>query len=419
MSDASVSLGLDAKDFDARLASIESKLEAFGASGQRSFDRVTASGDRLLMSSHRVARGMSQFARDAVTGADGATLMASGLEHLERALRLPLGALAGLAIGGVLIGQAAKTRDEYKKLAKEINELLASPGQLGSGAESFKPFEEQLKRVREELQNLQSTESAGGTFWGKMKRYAGDFWTALSKFDETSPEDIGKQRRGDISTLSEAQSDRAQKAADDYARKSAISHYGKGVGEPAFLGEALKAQEDYNEKKKKYGTPGSPDENQLMLKPLRDELESIFKDIAEHIAQANRERAQGTLAEIADRAKPELAKGSDSFNRSDEYFTRQGNPNKMTSQAWWESQLAQQAQQEIQAAKNARNTIGGEAGVAEAQKHMARAQDLMSQIPTLKDSDKDMSMAVRMGVDSAAILHELVGAVKGMNFANK
>src|SRR4051794_34409227 len=98
-------LGLDTSGFRSELASAATQAGQAAGKMSGAFNKSAAAHENLLASNHRVARQIQNFSRDLASGADATQLFSAGLEGLERSLKLPLGALAGLGVGAVAFSE--------------------------------------------------------------------------------------------------------------------------------------------------------------------------------------------------------------------------------------------------------------------------------------------------------------------------
>jgi hypothetical protein len=159
MADASVTLDLDAREFDSRLAAVEQRVSSSSRTMSSGFDAAAEGGGRLFTSSHRVARQVGMLATQFSSGADASQLFGAGLMGLERAMRLPLGALAGLAVGAVFFEQLAKAHAESTKLHNELNALIATAS-TGASFKTFDQMQSQIEKIRAKLAEVKKFEGS-------------------------------------------------------------------------------------------------------------------------------------------------------------------------------------------------------------------------------------------------------------------
>lgn len=348
-------LGLDTAGFRSELKSAEAVANGAHGNMAGAAGRNTVAHENLLASNHRVARQMQNFSRDVLSGADATTVLSSGLEGLERALRLPLGALAGLGIAAVAIVKLTGVVAEYKKLNEEVEKLNSA--RVSAPFTTLDQIKQHADEATKKIDELQKKIS----FW---KNFTGDAKLNIER------------------SLEDTQKGRAQDQTDEFlkARTKNDLH-----DQPDFIGKAVKIQEQFLEVVQRLGQRG--------VTELERELENLAKDVA----RTRRERAQGSLDEIA--ARP------------DKIDNGTNGPN-----AWLEGVQAREAKHEEELAKQARDQIGGSAGLDEAQKHLNRADQIKGGIESLKDSEKDLTGAFRGALDSARVLQEIREALKALNF---
>lgn len=155
------------------------------------------------------------------------------------------------------------------------------------------------------------------------------------------------------------------------------------LGHQDALATALKTQLAYEEKVIAARKIGSIDlEKEALL-----ERDITFALQAQSTAMKNKEKLQSRLSELA--AIPQGAAGAAAgFSPSMIYAGHQ----------------ARQAQEEEARAQDIASRTGR---FDEAQMHVNRAEDIKSGIDQLKDSEKDLSGAVRMGVDASEIMKKI------------
>lgn len=120
------------------------KLES-GLSGlERKANRATDGMQKLLGSNKRVAHQITGFSREILSGASAADVFANSLEGVERSLKLPLGALAGLGVAAVAISKYSEMVDKaaqdveksHEDLVKALNIRAPQVGQTTQDAET-------------------------------------------------------------------------------------------------------------------------------------------------------------------------------------------------------------------------------------------------------------------------------------------
>ncbi len=91
---------------------------------RNSFNNADEAHDKLLGSSHRVARQLSSVTSSLLSGASAADVVSASMEGLERSLHLPLGALAGLAVGATIFEKMHSASEKIQELNSGIAEAL-------------------------------------------------------------------------------------------------------------------------------------------------------------------------------------------------------------------------------------------------------------------------------------------------------
>src|SRR5262245_28512133 len=109
--------------------------------------RAVGTQEKLITSSHRAANQLANLTESFLRGGSAADLFAQATVGLEKVLHLPLGALAGLAVGAGAAVELAKIGEEAKKLRHELD-LLASGG-FGATPEfqTLSALEKQLEEM--------------------------------------------------------------------------------------------------------------------------------------------------------------------------------------------------------------------------------------------------------------------------------
>lgn len=439
-------LGLDTAGFRSELSNAARDAEnAHGRIGGAA-SRSTGAQENLLRSNHRVAKQIHNFSRELLSGANASDVFATGLEGLGRSLNIPLGTLAGLGIGAIAVSKISSVIDEYKKLNEEVDKLARPRGEPGD--RTLASVEESLTKTTEALARLKKEAGQGG-IGGFFRDLLRSFGGGNARPGESEFGGVRRRRSDQIGALEEGQlADSAARTAKE-ARKNDITQ----SDIPDFLKKAATLIDSFREKIAETGTPGSPKESQTLSIEFRRELGLELDKIAKDIANARRERVQATLEEVSgrpdtgalleekraaqrevDQARAELSNArrgggttSDAQTKLDAAETKLvvatktlGDAlNKFSLIALHEGSQARDAQSEIALSKQSRDTIGGKAGLEEAQHHINRADELKNGIESLKDSEKDLTGAFKGALDSSSVLQQIREAVKGISFANQ
>ena len=358
-------LGLDKSEFSR-------DLHAAAAEAERSMGQVSKSGniaaesqDRLYTSSHRVAAQMTNVTREMLSGASAGDVFSAALEGAGRSLRLSLGALAGIEIAGAIVKNVADVRAEYVKLRTEVEKLSAIKPDS-----RFQTLEQIKKQADEATASVEKLR--------KDLREAATPFSRQGLVQSLSPSELPK-------TLKEAE---ASRVTAQTAEVSKLGERNALHDQPEFISKAVAIEEKFLETVQRLGQRG--------IVELDRELENLAKDIA----RSRREQLQRTLQEIA---------------------KRPGISNEISPTAAFEGAQAREAQREKELAVQARETIGGEAGLQQAAIHDSRAEAIMSGIESLKDSEKksDFTGDFKNALDSSAMLGAIRQRLEQLSFANQ
>jgi len=301
MADASVYIGADTAELDTILAQSSTKAEAGGNRIARGMERGAAGGERLLSSSHRVANQMSHVSKTMLSGASSADVFSASLEGLERSLHIPLGALAGLGIGAVIVEKLHEAYVEAKKLDDELFELTKPHASYQF--ESTSDIEERLKKTRDLVGKLK--EQTSSWFTAPFKDVSTGIGKSLSKIsssDLLSPDAttlIKLAANFGVETAKSGDRRIKQIGEANIAEKDALIELSKKEKETADLSEKrlkigelaaerAKIEAEYTEKIGEAKLPG-PKQNKLRAEQLEREktyaLETIDKtEAAQHRA---------------------------------------------------------------------------------------------------------------------------------------
>lgn len=377
-------LGLDTKGFSGALRTAAAEAASAGARIEDSFKRSSGAHENLLASNHRVARQIQNFSRDVLSGANATDVLSSGLEGLEKALKLPLGALAGIGVTAVFVSQISSAITAYRQLNKELDALGKSRGDLGDI--STKGLEEHAEQAKKKIEELDKAHE--GFFKRAFTRaYEGVSNAFGGKARDTlkSPEDSVAERRANISF--ERRQDQAE-----LARREGLQNEIKNSHLPDFQKEAARLKLEFQDKL----NDALANHNGAEAQTLLANYERDLKAIAERVAKANRERVQGTLDEIADRP--------DKLDNS------------LTIQAFSEGQQAREAKRLRAEAAIDRDTIGGEAGLQIGITKLQRSDALINGITSIRDNEK---IDVRAEIDASTILSQIKASIDKLSFTNQ
>jgi hypothetical protein len=403
-------LGLDRSQITSGLSAVQGDVESASNRIAQGFGRAAEGGGQLFTSSHRVARQIQSLTQDLARGGDSLSLFGAGLEAVERSLRLPLGALAGLAVGAVIVKQLNDVREADEKM-KQALATSFNPSGIDDYKASVETLTERIKATIEAAAVMQTRIEKPGT----MQR-VGDFFSNLfggggnlPAIPTTVP-GAPVLPRGDHPTdifrdetnakIREAQAQNAVRLA---LEEKKIKEAGVDV-EKRIYEVRLAVAEVEKSAAEKSKRPDLQFEAQTKIDGLKAEKEiadlrtrslAEIQKQASEIASKNRDKLQFTLADLAKEGRRDVGFGGGTGRGVGDEARR----------AMEEERLARQ------------DALAG--NMAEAQRHVERAENIKAGILQLRDSEKDLSGAVRMGVDSAAIFIQLLAATKAISFANR
>jgi hypothetical protein len=363
--------------------------------GQRAGDRIAASTNRaagahdnLIMSSHRAGHNIANVAREMINGADATTVFGTGLEALGRVLKVSLGVIAGLFVGGMIAIEIAKASKEMTKLHNEI-------ARLGDTSdlrlEAFDKLSARLTEIRKKMVELDQAFPKPGR------------WVTLSQIWNTLAHPIDSLRgqpETDASTLRKA--NRATLMAEAYRRaRDNKSQSARDGGDP-FKADRMKA---YDEAMPKVRAAFFDKNMALAAEELRNyanTIKEINKKEQEHLQKISTEKEEARtkhlqgIKESMQLSLADLAKNGRDFAPGDDSRAGGG---KLARRALEEEALARK---EMLAEH-----------YDEALKHRNRAEEIKNSIPGLKDSEKDMASAVQRGNDASAVLRMIAENTAG------
>ena len=296
------SLGLDRAPFNRDLNAAVQDAENF--SGRfRSVNRgIIGTNDELLLSSHRAGRGIGMLAQQMAQGADASQLMGTGLMSLERSLHVPLGSLAGLAIGAVFFEQVHKAYSEATKLHQEIQDLLADAQTSGEWT-SFQQLDsilDKLKGKYEELTTKQREATTPFSIGGLVQAF--------------HPHQLPK----DIKEVESGMSDEQRKKIQSLSRTNLERETG-GFGE-----QRMKALHELMSSTEKPGT--TQGEAVEYLRKYKDEIKEINRKEADGL-QAAKETTMLQALELSGQTKlAEVLKTQLEYQKKINDAKREGEP---------------------------------------------------------------------------------------------
>lgn len=284
MPDASISLGLNATEMYGELKTAESRYAAGMDRMGNSNSRLAGSHDNLLRSSHRVASQIHNVASDLAHGATAGDLFATSLEGIGRSLNLSLGALAGLAIGGVAVAKIYELHEALKKANEEVDKLLHE-GAGNSDFKSLSNLESHIGKVRDQIKRLKD-ESKGGMGQNIIDAFGENFFTENG---EMLP-DSGKADRRRSAQLAALQASAAEDQNSMLVKRHARTDLREDAlhGAPAYETKAKELQIAHDEL------------NSPLIETAQAalELKLAFDELAKSVTDKHMERAGMTVAEM-------------------------------------------------------------------------------------------------------------------------
>jgi hypothetical protein len=143
-----------------------------------------------------------------------------------------------------------------------------------------------------------------------------------------------------------------------------------------------------------------------LVKLLEHEKKLTIELEAQNIAEKNKQRLQLSLAELAGLSKPEkIATGNMSYGGAynpgggrETFYEKEFDYNKVSPQAAFAARQAKEAQG---LEKQAHDLVLNQGDLEGASRLQFRAEQIKAPIAQLKDSEKDISGSVRLGMDAA------------------
>ena len=293
-------LGLDTKGFSDGMKRANTALERH----EQAIRRTSGAHDNLFRSSHRVATQIHTVARDLAAGASAGDVFSASIEGLGRSMNLSLGALAGLAVGAVVVQKIFAVRAEFQKLTDDLAKLKKEAS-TSTQFQSISALEGEAKRadkILEELAERQKQRSKEGGFFGPMTQFFKDWSKHPFRPSEA-------QSRAEDSSEAD-QADRIKEAANAAALAKGharIDIAREGLaGAPGYESKAklLKIASDEERAGKSFG--------ELAL--ISDKLKLAFQELAASVNDKKANRAGMTLKELAEMV-PDVVGGGVSYEK--------------------------------------------------------------------------------------------------------
>jgi hypothetical protein len=391
-------LGVDTKPFSDGMNTAARDGKRAGDKIAEGMNRADAAHGSLLKSSARVGHQISNVARQMTSGADAADILSTSLEAIGRSMKLGLGAISALFVGGLLIGEIAKAAKAAEKLHAEIMGLVAA----GPDArfETLDKLISKLEEVRKKSAELKSQGVLGmigsaikETFTGKTVVAEGA--GLVEQPGQVNPANALARER---LRLGRGIADKAKRANNEQAARDG--------GDPSKA-DRMKAMDDMLPKVR----AAFMDKNMALvaeeLRGYANTIKEINKKEQEHLAKIDQDKAdaaanrQRSIKESMQLSLGDLAKnGRDRAPGDDSH--------------WGAGRAAREAMKEEALARKEMLAEHPE----EALRHHNRAEDIKQGIGTLKDSEKDMASAVQRGNDASEVLRAIM-ANTGRGLVNK
>ncbi len=273
-------LDADASRVKAEMNSAVANVNDASRKIRTSWDNVNDGHENLLRSSHRVSTQIHSVARDLASGASAGDVFAASLEGIGRSLNISLGALAGLAIGSVLVQKIYAIREEFKKLQQELKDIHDVAG-ANPEYKSMSALEEGAAKAQVKIKSLKD----------EMNTLVGGGASGLLQDIKDTISGTGyKERGGQVAQL---QGDTDSQLSAAAAKLNAATALRSG-GLPDYQVKAVDAQIKFNEEVLK--SVQSLD----LLSAQVNKLNQTYKEIADAATKKHEERAGMSLKELAD-----------------------------------------------------------------------------------------------------------------------
>ncbi len=337
-----VRLGLDTKGFSSGMNQAAQEAQRGGAAMERGLNRATAAHGNLLKSNARVAHQISNFSREMVSGADASQIFATGLEGLGRSLKLSLGALSGIFVGAVVVGNIYKAVEAAQKLRKEIADLGEDAGSgkfatldaLIARLDKIKVKSQEL--ADQHQKNVDALASSGPVTARAVSAENSDYERLKRIADESghaTQREIAEKRRRKLAAKDDKFAKFDRHNSDEYMEAA---------------------------------TPGSPKENQLLAEVIAKDLADGLKDLIKTIMEKASEKTKLTLSQLSE---------GPGF----------GDQNKSSLKAIYESEQARKA---VALDKQGDELMKNQGDYAGAYALHGQAEQIRNGISGLKDSEK-------------------------------
>jgi hypothetical protein len=388
MPDASVSLGLEADQFDRDLARSERNLTGAHNRMGQSATRNMAAHDNLLRSNHRVARQVETFSKTLISGGSAADVLATGLEGIGRSTNLALGPLAALGVGAAIIGRFAERAKALREVREEIEKLTKAAG--AARFEGLDALEEKLSKAKPGEWDNAIRGTALALTGGMSSLFMDTPWGANKGYDQSLDVIAGlKKKRADMmGDKADAQNNLTNTRLTDgevaaEKRQAEMNHDAKvelAKGDQRLITAAGK------ELDLAYRVIAAKEDH------LKAETEIAQKKQAEATAENRRNRVQQTLGELAAIPSQSVVGDGTDYGR-------------------WDTGNKARAAQQWDAYGESRRMAGDMSGAQDAFNY---STDIKRSIPGLKDSEKDLKNELTGALEEAKVLQEIKTNTGGM-----
>jgi len=144
--------GVDASSVKQGMQEAANEIEKGSKQIADSGNKAAAGQQKLLKSSNRVAKQIVNVTSSFVSGASGADILATSVIGLEKSLRLPLGALAGLGVGIMVFEKMRESANDIKELNAGITEAIHPTS--SADYSKLETLQAKLKQVKEQHDKL-------------------------------------------------------------------------------------------------------------------------------------------------------------------------------------------------------------------------------------------------------------------------
>jgi hypothetical protein len=389
-------LGLDTSGFSAGLTRSVAEMNTGARSMGQALGHVDTHAGNLLKSSSRVGHQISNVARDLLSGADAGTVFATALEGVGRSLKLGLGAVSGLFVGGLIVGEIAKAAKEAQKLHEDIINLTR-PGP-DARFENLDKLIAKLEEVRKKTREVEQ----GPGFWGKIAgALSGKYSTSEFQVDDGRTTGAGKvaaerqQTTRDI-TRGHGESERLMRGIADKRHRENLEEEA-----PPFQRDRMKAMDDMLPKVKN----AFFDKNMALvaeeLRHYANTISAINRKEQEQLAKIEAEKKERTQTAVHGKADSMKLSLTDLAEHGREWAP--GNDTRAGS-----GRLARQALKEE--ALSRKEMLAEH--YPEAVMHQQRADQIKAGIGNLRDSDKTAPALKQAFATAEQLLAAIVDEIK-------